>query len=84
LRDYLPKIGMARWPNVAASLIHLTGYEIPVAEIKCRSCLQLLGSLAGSRTSSADVGPLLLEKCRDRLYPNSPPAVSPASVFPTK
>jgi hypothetical protein len=29
LRDYLPKIDLARWTDVAAEIIHYTGYERP-------------------------------------------------------
>src|SRR5712664_824771 len=37
LKEYLPKIGMGEVAEVAASLIHFTGYEIPVSEIKVPS-----------------------------------------------
>ena len=71
LRDYLPKIGMGEVADVAASLIHFTGYEIPVAEIKVPSLgYKLLGSLLGSADIIAQMSDrCYLEKCRDRLYP---------------
>src|SRR5467141_1568753 len=71
LRDYLPKIGMGEVAGVAASLIHFTGYEIPVSEIKVPSLgYKLLGSLLGSADIIAQMSDrCYLEKCRDRLYP---------------
>jgi hypothetical protein len=71
LRDYLPKIGMGEVADVAASLIHFTGYEIPVAEIRVPSLAhRLLGSLLGSADIIAQMSDrCYLEKCRDRLYP---------------
>jgi hypothetical protein len=71
LRDYLPGIGMGEVADVAASLIHFTGYEIPVPEIKVPSlAYKLLGSLLGSADIIAQMSDrCYLEKCRDRLYP---------------
>ena len=71
LRDYLPKIGMGEVADVAASLIHFTGYEIPVSEISVPSLgYKLLGSLLGSADIIAQMSDrCYLEKCRDRLYP---------------
>jgi hypothetical protein len=71
LRDYLPKIGMGELADVAASLIHFTGYEIPVSDIKVPSLAhKLLGSLLGSADIIAQMSDrCYLEKCRDRLYP---------------
>src|SRR3954467_8957286 len=37
LRQYLPKIGMADMAEVAASLIHFTGYDVPISQIKVPS-----------------------------------------------
>jgi hypothetical protein len=70
LRDYLPRIGMGEVADVAASLIHFTGYEIPVAEITVPSLAhKLLGSLLGSADIIAQMSDrCYLEKCRDRLY----------------
>ena len=71
LRDYLPKIGMGEVADVAASLIHFTGYEIPISEINVPSLgYKLLGSLLGSADIIAQMSDrCYLEKCRDRLYP---------------
>lgn len=71
LRDYLPKIGMAEMADVAAELIHFTGYEIPVGKIRVPSPIyRLLGSMLGSADIIAQMSDrCYLEKCRDRLYP---------------
>jgi len=70
LRDYLPKIGMGDVADIAASLIHFTGYEIPVPEIRVPSrAYKLLGGLLGSADIIAQMSDrCYLEKCRDRLY----------------
>jgi len=71
LRDYLPKIGMAEMADIAAELIHFTGYETPVSKIKVPSLIyKLLGSMLGSADIIAQMADrCYLEKCRDRLYP---------------
>jgi hypothetical protein len=71
LREYLPKIGMGEAADIAAALIHFTGYEIPVAQIKVPSIsYKLLGSLLGTADIIAQMSDrCYLEKCRDRLYP---------------
>jgi hypothetical protein len=71
LRQYLPKIGMGDVAEVAASLIHFTGYEMPISRIKVPSLgYKLLGSLLGSADIVAQMSDrCYLEKCRDRLYP---------------
>ena len=71
LKDYLPKIGMAEMADIAAELIHFTGYETPVGKIKVPSPIyRLLGSMLGSADIIAQMADrCYLEKCRDRLYP---------------
>jgi hypothetical protein len=71
LRHYLPTIGMADVADIAAALIHFTGYEMPVSQIKVPSLsYKLLGSLLGSADIIAQMSDrCYLEKCRDRLYP---------------
>ena len=71
LKAYLPTIGMAEMADIAATLIHFTGYEIPVARITVPSLrYKLLGSLLGSADIIAQMSDrCYLEKCRDRLYP---------------
>ena len=71
LRDYLPRIGMGNVAEIAGALIHFTGYEIPVSQIKVPTlAYKLLGSLLGSADIIAQMSDrCYLEKCRDRLYP---------------
>ena len=71
LTDYLPKIGMAEMANIAAELIHFTGYEMPVGKINVPSPIyRLLGNMLGSADIIAQMADrCYLEKCRDRLYP---------------
>jgi hypothetical protein len=71
LKDYLPRIGMAEMADIAAELIHFTGYEMPVSKIKVPSLTyKLLGSMLGSADIIAQMSDrCYLEKCRDRLYP---------------
>ncbi len=71
LKEYLPLLGMPQMADVAADLIHFTGYErevrsIPVPGLTSR----LLGNLLGSADIIAQMSDrCYLEKCRDRLYP---------------
>jgi len=71
LKDYLPKIGMAEMADIAAELIHFTGYETPLGKINVPSPIyRLLGSMLGSADIIAQMSDrCYLEKCRDRLYP---------------
>jgi hypothetical protein len=71
LKDYLPGIGMPEMADIAAELIHFTGYETPVSQIKVPSPIyKLLGSMLGSADIIAQMADrCYLEKCRDRLYP---------------
>jgi hypothetical protein len=71
LKDYLPTIGMPEMADIAAELIHFTGYETPVSQIKVPSPIyKLLGSMLGSADIIAQMADrCYLEKCRDRLYP---------------
>lgn len=70
LQTYLPRIGMGEMADIAAALIHFTGYEIPVAKIEVPTLRhRLLGSLLGSADIIAQMSDrCYLEKCRDRLY----------------
>ena len=71
LRQYLPGIGMGDVADVAARLIHFTGFETPVAKIDVPTLRhKLLGNLLGSADIIAQMSDrCYLEKCRDRLYP---------------
>ena len=70
LKEYLPQIGWGQYADLAAELIHFTGYEKSVAEIRIQDPLhRLLGSLLGSADIIAQMSDrCYLEKCRDRLY----------------
>lgn len=71
LRRYLPTIGMGEMADIAAALIHFTGYEKPVSAIEVPSLrYKILGGLLGSADIIAQMSDrCYLEKCRDRLYP---------------
>ena len=71
LQDYLPKIGMGDVADIAAELIHFTGYETSVDKINVPAPIyRLLGSMLGSADIIAQMADrCYLEKCRDRLYP---------------
>src|SRR4051812_382430 len=71
LKDYLPRIGMEDFADDAGGILHFTGYETPVAQIKVsRPIFRLIGSLLGSADIIAQMADrCYLEKCRDRLYP---------------
>ena len=71
LQDYLPKIGMGNVADIAAELIHFTGYEVAVAKINVPAPVhRLLGTMLGSADIIAQMADrCYLEKCRDRLYP---------------
>lgn len=73
LRTYLNTLGTewGSYSDLAAVLVHFTGYEVPVEEIKTRSALdRKLGYLLGTADLLAQLSDrCYLEKCRDRLYP---------------
>jgi len=71
LQRYLPGIGMGDMADIAANLIHFTGYEKPIAQIEVPTLRhKLLGSLLGSADIIAQMSDrCYLEKCRNRLYP---------------
>ncbi len=71
LQVYLPKIGMGNVADIAAELIHFTGYEVAVGQINVRAPVhRLLGTMLGSADIIAQMADrCYLEKCRDRLYP---------------
>ncbi len=71
LKEYLPQIGMEEFADVAGSILHFTGYETPVSQIKVPDPIfRLVGSLLGSADIIGQMSDrCYLEKCRDRLYP---------------
>lgn len=70
LRDYLPKIDLGAWADVAAEIIHYTGYERPFNKIVAPDPRDhKLGHLVGTADLMAQMADrCYLEKCRDRLY----------------
>ena len=71
LKEYLPRIAMDEFADVAGAILHFTGYETPVAQINVPDPIyRLIGSLLGSADIIAQMADrCYLEKCRDRLYP---------------
>lgn len=71
LRGYLPLVGLQKWIEVAAQVIHFTGYERPFDQIVTHDARdKQLGHLLGTADMIAQLADrCYLEKCRDRLYP---------------
>ena len=71
LQGYLPKLGMRRYANAAATLVHFTGYERPAETIPLNDTLmRRVGHMLGTADIIAQMADrCYLEKCRDRLYP---------------
>jgi hypothetical protein len=71
LSEYLVELGMPDLAPVAAQLIHFTGYEIPVREIKLPNLMfRMIGNMLGTADIVAQMSDrCYLEKCRDRLFP---------------
>lgn len=71
LRNYLPTIGMADLATVAARMVHFTGYEVPIDQIKVpQPIYRVIGNLLGSADILGQMADrCYLEKCYDRLFP---------------
>ncbi len=71
LRQYLPSIGLGRYSDLAAHLVHFTGYELELSAIDVDDRKdRTLGWLLGTGDLIAQMSDrCYLEKCRDRLYP---------------
>ena len=71
LRDYLRKIGMARFAEAAAPTLHFTGYEQLAERIRVPDPIfRLIGNMLGSADIIAQMSDrCYLEKCYERLYP---------------
>jgi hypothetical protein len=71
LKEYMPTLGLDDLAETAAQILHFTGYERPVDDIRVPSPIyRLLGSMLGSADIIAQMSDrCYLEKCRDRLYP---------------
>ncbi len=68
---FLPTIGMDHWVPVATRIVHYTGYEVVLAEIRLDDRRdRKMGHLLGTADLIAQMADrCYLEKCRDRLYP---------------
>jgi hypothetical protein len=68
---FLPTIGMDHWVPVATRIVHFTGYEVVLAEIRLDDRRdRKMGHLLGTADLIAQMADrCYLEKCRDRLYP---------------
>ena len=71
LRDYLNMIGLGQYAEIAANMVHYTGYEVAPENITLpHEKFHLLGYMIGTADLIAQMSDrCYLEKCRDRLYP---------------
>jgi len=71
LQHYLPQVGLGAWAEIAAQIVHFTGYERPFSQIVTHDARDArLGHLLGTADMMAQLADrCYLEKCRDRLYP---------------
>lgn len=71
LRDYLAKIGLAKFAEAAVPTVHFTGYEQPAEHIRVPDpVFRLIGNMLGSADIIAQMSDrCYLEKCYERLYP---------------
>jgi hypothetical protein len=71
LKEYLPKLGLKKYANAGATLVHYTGYERPAETIPLNdTLLRRVGHMLGTADIIAQMSDrCYLEKCRDRLYP---------------
>jgi hypothetical protein len=67
---YLPEVGLADLADPATRIVHFTGYEVPVNNIRIEPQYRMVGNLLGSADILAQMSDrYYLEKCHDRLYP---------------
>jgi hypothetical protein len=71
LRDYLEMIGKGEYADIAANMVHYTGYEVSPEKIELPDeKFHILGYMIGTADLIAQMADrCYLEKCRDRLYP---------------
>ena len=71
LHGYLPRVGLKRYANTGAMLVHYTGYERRAETIPVNDTLmRRVGHMLGTADIIAQMSDrCYLEKCRDRLYP---------------
>ncbi len=70
LRNYLNIIGLPEFAEIAANMVHYTGYEVSPENIRLSDKkLHLLGYIIGTADLIAQMSDrCYLEKCRDRLF----------------
>jgi hypothetical protein len=69
LKDYMHEVGMGKLAEIAAQVVHFTGYEIPVERIHVPPEFRAIGNLVASADILAQMSDrCYLEKCYDRLY----------------
>jgi len=71
LKRYLHKVGLGEFAQIAANMVHYTGYEVLPEHIRLPDAkLHTLGHMLGTADLIAQMSDrCYLEKCRDRLYP---------------
>jgi hypothetical protein len=71
LKRYLHKIGLGKYAQIAAHMVHYTGYEVSPRHIRLPDDKwHLIGHMLGTADLIAQMSDrCYLEKCRDRLYP---------------
>ena len=71
IEEYMSAIGMTDLSPVASQIVHFTGFERAVNEIKLPNMIfRLLGNMLGTADIIAQMSDrCYLEKCHDRLYP---------------
>jgi hypothetical protein len=70
LRNYLPSVGLEPSVEIAAKLVHFTGYELAIDDINVSDARdKRCGYILGTGDLLAQMADrCYLEKCRDRLY----------------
>ena len=69
LKQYLSEMGLEGQAEMAAKVVHFTGYEVPVEHIKVPDAYRAVGNMVASADILAQMADrCYLEKCHDRLY----------------
>ena len=71
LKRYLHKVELGEYAQLAANMVHFTGYEVAIEKIQMPDKKWLtIGQMLGTADLIAQMSDrCYLEKCRDRLYP---------------